>query len=144
MSVDERQVQAAAAIERRHPWWVVIWGAYTRRLWAFPRFRAPGVIAVSAPDPQRLLDEMRQVEVEAGYAPAPAGKTRWLGAAGPQPAPPRSTAIEAGPVIAALPGPDGWQATGRRLSGPSPSGLPPAPGAPPQWQARWTYKAVRR
>jgi hypothetical protein len=62
---DDWERQTAADIERSHPHWLVIWGRYSRLFWGFPRFWAPQGTIISAADPQSLLTEARQVEVNA-------------------------------------------------------------------------------
>ncbi|GLU48912.1 hypothetical protein [Nocardiopsis ansamitocini] len=48
--------------------WVVLWGPYTRRFWAFACWPLPeGGEAVSALDPTELYSEMRRVERERGF-----------------------------------------------------------------------------
>ncbi|WP_179646585.1 hypothetical protein [Spinactinospora alkalitolerans] len=48
--------------------WLVMWGPYTRRFWAFARWPVPlGGAVVSAPDPAGLYTEMREVERLHGF-----------------------------------------------------------------------------
>jgi hypothetical protein len=64
LSMDDNwERQAAADIERGHPHWLVMWGCYSRLFWGFPRFTAPKGTIISAVDPQSLLTEAHQVEV---------------------------------------------------------------------------------
>ena len=46
---DPGQRELAVRIERAFPRWLVIWGAYSRQFWAFPRVGVPrGTIAHAA------------------------------------------------------------------------------------------------
>lgn len=46
---DPDKREQATRIERAFPHWLVMWGAYSRQFWAFPRFRVPrGTIAHAA------------------------------------------------------------------------------------------------
>jgi hypothetical protein len=67
---DPAERAAAAAIERDHrPNWVVMWGAHSRLLWAFPLFSAPPGTVLSAPVPAELVAAMRQAELAARRSP---------------------------------------------------------------------------
>jgi hypothetical protein len=61
---DDQERQVAAEIEQSHPHWAVMWGCYSRRFWAFPYFQAPQGTIVSAPDRDRLLADMRSIELK--------------------------------------------------------------------------------
>ncbi|WP_067968881.1 hypothetical protein [Nocardiopsis trehalosi] len=66
---DEERRRVAAHIEwQKQDMWLVLWGCYTRRYWAFARWPVPaGGAVVSAPDPDTLYAEMRRVEREHGF-----------------------------------------------------------------------------
>ncbi|WP_344967333.1 hypothetical protein [Salinactinospora qingdaonensis] len=61
---DPERRDVAAHIEwQKQGAWVVIWGPYSRRFWAFARWPVPpGGAVVSAADPGELYAEMRDVE----------------------------------------------------------------------------------
>ncbi|CAM4018239.1 hypothetical protein GCM10009799_13640 [Nocardiopsis rhodophaea] len=63
---DSDQRQVAAHIEwQKQGMWLVLWGYYTRRYWAYARWPVPtGGVVVSAPDPDGLYAEMRRMERE--------------------------------------------------------------------------------
>jgi hypothetical protein len=60
---DPGQRAAAAAIERDHPLWVVLYGPYTRTFYAFPGFAAPPGTMAAAPAPESLLADMQALEL---------------------------------------------------------------------------------
>jgi len=66
---DPERREVAAHIEwQKQGAWVVIWGPYTRRYWAFACWPLPeGGQVVSASDPDELYTEMRRVEREGKY-----------------------------------------------------------------------------
>ncbi len=72
---DPAERQIAAAIQSRHPYWLVCWGTHSRRYWAYPRFPVPPGTLLSAPDSAALVAGMRQAEARAAARP-PAG---WAG-----------------------------------------------------------------
>jgi hypothetical protein len=86
---DPAQRAAAAAIQRDHPNWVIMYGAHSRMFYAFPLFRAPPGAIIAAPSPADLLTAMRAAELAArhylGPRPPPPG---WPLATG-RPASPR-------------------------------------------------------
>lgn len=62
---DREQRQAAAALTREYPCWLVIWGLHSRRFWGFPLFSAqPGTI-VSAASRTGLTARMQHLELTA-------------------------------------------------------------------------------
>jgi hypothetical protein len=67
---DEERRRVAEHIEwQKQGAWVVLWGVYTRRYWAYacwPVIPREGVV-ISAHDPNVLYSHMRQVEREHGY-----------------------------------------------------------------------------
>jgi hypothetical protein len=81
---DPAQHAAAAAIQNAHPDWVIMYGAHSRMLFAFPLFRAPPGAIIAAPSPPGLLAAMHAAEIAARHHPArrPPGPP-------PRPAPPR-------------------------------------------------------
>lgn len=78
---DRHERALAARISRERPGWVVLWGVYSRRFWAFPTGKAiPRGTILSAPHPRELLAAMYQAELAA--APGPPSRI---------PPPPRNT-----------------------------------------------------
>ena len=69
---DPGQRAAAAAIQRDHPFWVIMYGAHSRMLYGFPLFLAPPGAIIAAPSPASLRTAMRAAELAARHAPAPA------------------------------------------------------------------------
>ncbi|GAB3499215.1 hypothetical protein [Nocardiopsis coralliicola] len=68
MDGDDRRRVAAHIEWQKQGAWVVVWGSYTRRYWAFARWPLPpGGAVVSAADPHALYAEMRRAEREHGY-----------------------------------------------------------------------------
>jgi hypothetical protein len=63
---------AAAGLQDTNPGWLVLWGRYDRCFFAFPRFRAPPGMIVTAPAPASLLTAMRAAEQEAAHPRPPA------------------------------------------------------------------------
>jgi hypothetical protein len=59
---DRDQRRLAARIGEAFPHWLVMWGAYSRQFWAFPRFRAPRGTIAHAADPGDLAAHMREVQ----------------------------------------------------------------------------------
>lgn len=60
---DEHQRRdAAIGLERDHPRWLVVYGAYTRQYVAFPRFDAPRGTVLSHAKPGELVREMQKTE----------------------------------------------------------------------------------
>lgn len=66
---DPEQRRVAAHIEwQKQGTWIVLWGSYTRRFWAFARWPVPpGGAVVSAPDPDDLYAAMREAERKHGF-----------------------------------------------------------------------------
>ena len=60
---DQRLRRAAGEIQRRRPYWLVMYGPYTRRIWAYPRFDVPAGTLLSGPDPAGLDTQMGQIEM---------------------------------------------------------------------------------
>jgi hypothetical protein len=67
---DPAQRATAAAIQRDHPFWVIMYGAHSRMFYAFPLFRVPPGAIIAAPSPARLLTAMRAAE-QAACLPLP-------------------------------------------------------------------------
>lgn len=66
---DRAQGQTAARMQHHNPHWVIMWGTYSRRYWAFPRFNAlPGTV-VTAVDAAGLTARLRHVKVVTERAP---------------------------------------------------------------------------
>ncbi len=63
---DTQRRRLAAYIEwQKQDAWLVVWGYYTRRFWAYARWPVPpGGAVVSGPDAETLYSEMRRVERE--------------------------------------------------------------------------------
>lgn len=59
---DPGQRQRAARLGEIFPHWLIMWGTWSRRYWAYPRFRAPRGTIVYAADPGDLAAQMRQVQ----------------------------------------------------------------------------------
>jgi hypothetical protein len=49
-------------INRDHPQWLVLYGAYSRRFWAFPLFEMQPRMLVYAGYPDALTDRMDEAE----------------------------------------------------------------------------------
>jgi hypothetical protein len=64
--------QEAARLQRAHPAWLVLYGAYSRKFWAFPTFATPPGTIVTAATPTDLAILMRQAEITAGARLPPA------------------------------------------------------------------------
>lgn len=52
----------AQRLNAREPAWDVMYGVASRLFWAFPSWRAPSGLIVSAPTPDELLAQMRAAE----------------------------------------------------------------------------------
>ncbi|GAB3214023.1 hypothetical protein GCM10027294_50810 [Marinactinospora endophytica] len=78
---DPDRWRVAAHIEwQKQGTWLVMWGAYTRRYWAFARWPVPeGGAVVSAADPDTLYGEMRDVERRHGFLRWRYGRGRGSG-----------------------------------------------------------------
>jgi hypothetical protein len=62
---DERQQhRVAGELERVHPYWIVLFGCYSRVFWAFPLFGSAGGYLAAA-DPSEL--ERQMTAAERGY-----------------------------------------------------------------------------
>jgi hypothetical protein len=59
---DEREREIAVRIERDFPRWLVIWGLYSRRFWAYPCFRVPTGTIAEAANPDDLVAEMCSIQ----------------------------------------------------------------------------------
>jgi hypothetical protein len=53
---------AAEHLHQIRPQWLVIWGCYSRRFWAFPLFDTRHRIIVNDTSPQAVLTQMDQAE----------------------------------------------------------------------------------
>jgi hypothetical protein len=73
---DPAQVAAAGRLQDACPHWVILYGPWTRRHFAFPRFPAPAGTILSAPSTDELREWMRTTELEArpGPPPRPGGR----------------------------------------------------------------------
>lgn len=61
---DGSGARAAEWIGQVYPSWFIMWGAYSRELWAYPMFDVPAGTIVHAADPGDLTRMMRAVERE--------------------------------------------------------------------------------
>ena len=59
---DESRRADAGQVMEVFPSWLVLWGAYTRRFWAFPCFGAPRGTIVSSPHPGELAARMKKLQ----------------------------------------------------------------------------------
>jgi hypothetical protein len=62
---DPGQRDRAARLGDAFPYWLILWGTWSRRYWAYPRFRAPRGTILHAADPGDLVAQMRQVQAAA-------------------------------------------------------------------------------
>jgi hypothetical protein len=60
---DQRLRHAAGQIQRRHPHWLVMYGPYSRRIWAYPRFDTPPGTLLAEDDPSGLDAQMNEIEM---------------------------------------------------------------------------------
>jgi hypothetical protein len=60
---DQRLRHAAGQIQRRHPYWLVMYGPYSRRIWAYPRFDVPPGTLLAEADPPELDTRMSEIEM---------------------------------------------------------------------------------
>lgn len=72
---DAYERRAAARLQRHNPRWLITWGAWSRKFYAFPAFDAPPGTIVTATSPARLLPRLRETEARAARTtpPGPAG-----------------------------------------------------------------------
>ena len=59
---DPDRRELAARIEQDFPRWLVMWGAQSRRFWAFPCFRVPRGTIAHAASPDDLAGMMRAIQ----------------------------------------------------------------------------------
>lgn len=59
---DHEQRRQAERIGEVFPFWLIMWGAYSRQFWAYPRFGAPHGTIAHAADPNDLAASMRAIE----------------------------------------------------------------------------------
>jgi hypothetical protein len=59
---DEHHHQAAAQIQATYPCWLIIWGSYSRRYWAYPRFSAAPGTLIAEPGTRELRTHMDHAE----------------------------------------------------------------------------------
>ncbi len=60
--------QMVESLRRRHPDWMVMYGAYSQMFWAFPLFTARPGHYVGTADPADLDRQMSAVEAALGWA----------------------------------------------------------------------------
>jgi len=63
------QLHIAAQLRRHHPGWLVLFGCYSRRYWAYPLFDAPPGSFFGERDPGVLAARMRQAGMDAPGEP---------------------------------------------------------------------------
>jgi hypothetical protein len=61
--LDKPARTTAHQIGRDFPQWLVMWGTYSRRYWAYPTFPAPAGTIVYARDPNDLARQMREIQI---------------------------------------------------------------------------------
>lgn len=59
---DREQRRIEARLGEDFPRWLVLWGAWSRQFWAYPRFRAPRGTILHSQGPADLAAQMRQVQ----------------------------------------------------------------------------------
>lgn len=60
---DQRLLFAAFDIQRRHlPYWLLLYGPHSRRIWAYPRFDVPPGTLLADADPVELEAQMSAIE----------------------------------------------------------------------------------
>lgn len=59
---DSDHRERAVRLGEVFPHWLIIWGTWSRRYWAYPRFRASRGTILNAADPGDLATQMRQVQ----------------------------------------------------------------------------------
>ena len=66
---DRVQRENAVRVESVFPGWLVMWGLYSRKFWAYPRFDAPPGTIAQAADANTLAGIMHRIERSAadGY-----------------------------------------------------------------------------
>jgi hypothetical protein len=60
---DQRLRNAAGLIQRQHPHWLVMYGPYSRKIWAYPRFDVPPGTLLAGDDPSGLDAQMSEIEM---------------------------------------------------------------------------------
>jgi hypothetical protein len=69
---DREQREIAARIGAAFPSWLIMWGAYSREFWAYPRFNVPKGNIVHSAAPGDLAAEMRHLQAR------PMEGQRWM------------------------------------------------------------------
>jgi hypothetical protein len=59
---DDAAREIAGQLEGEHPWWIVVFGTYTKEFVCFPRFRAPRGFRIVAMYPKAAAERMSEVE----------------------------------------------------------------------------------
>jgi hypothetical protein len=59
---DDEFREIARGIEEKVPEWIVVWGVYTRQFVAFPLWREPRGVVLTALYPDALVERMRDAE----------------------------------------------------------------------------------
>jgi hypothetical protein len=62
---DREQRRLAAQLGKAFPNWLVMWGAWSRQYWGYPRFRVPRGTIVCSAGPADLAAQMRHVQAMA-------------------------------------------------------------------------------
>jgi hypothetical protein len=60
---DQRLRHAAGLIQQRHPSWLIMYGPYSRMIWAFPAFDVPRGTYFGDASPADLDTRMSQTEM---------------------------------------------------------------------------------
>ena len=61
---DTHEHQVAGRLSERCPDWLVMWGTWSRRFWAYPLFRAPRGTIINAATASDLLTLMSRAELD--------------------------------------------------------------------------------
>jgi hypothetical protein len=77
LSIEENECRAIAEdIQRQRPGWLVIWGCYTRRFWAYPKFNTRGRVIIYAAYPDALLHRMDEGGAQIAHSSQPERRPR--------------------------------------------------------------------
>jgi hypothetical protein len=59
---DEDHQEEAARLDRDNPWWLIVWGTFSRQFVAFPLFHVPQGTILCCRSSLDLIRRMRQVD----------------------------------------------------------------------------------
>jgi hypothetical protein len=62
---DREERHVAERLGEAFPHWVVLWGAWSRQYWGYPRFRGPRGTIIHSAGPGDLAAQMRHVQAMA-------------------------------------------------------------------------------